>query len=49
MIEHRPRRTPIVFGVPRSKGGVEGGLQPYFAFRAVKGEPLDLEHYNLPV
>ena len=51
MIEHRPRRAPIVFGVPRSKGGKRGrgGLQEYLAFRALKGEPLDLEHYNLPV
>ena len=50
MIEHRPRRAPIVFGVPRSKGGKRGGgLQAYLAFRALKGEPLDLEHYNLPV
>ena len=49
MIEHRPKWTPTVFGVPRSKGGGDGGdIQPYFAFRALNVEPLDLEHHNSP-
>ena len=43
------KKVPIDFDAIYSKwGGGQGGALSYFVSRVLKGNPLDLEHYNSP-